>query len=347
MTIKIIHYLNQFFAGKGGEESADHPLQVINGPVGPGKILEQELGKELQITTVFCGDGYFSSHEKEVLEEIGELISQKEADVLISGPSFSSGRYGLACGAVASHAMKEAGIPAIAGMAEDNPAVEIYRKKSYIVPTGDSVRNMAEGIQRIARFAERIATGKRIGSPEDEGYLPRGIRKNSRKKQPAETRALEMLLQKLKGQKISTELKLEPGRIVLPPPPLSNLTEAKIAVVTECGVVPKGNPDKIEGVRTAKWNKYSFEGLQSLSKETHESVHGGYNNSMINQDPNRGVPLDALRMLELEGFFSKLHETYYVTVGNWGNVGEMEEIGRIAAKELKEAGVNGVLVPST
>ena len=39
--MKIIHYLNQFFAGIGGENKADVPVGLIEGAVGPGKRLNE------------------------------------------------------------------------------------------------------------------------------------------------------------------------------------------------------------------------------------------------------------------------------------------------------------------
>ena len=42
--IKVVHYINQFYAGKGGEDKADHRPEAVTGPVGPGaeivRILE-------------------------------------------------------------------------------------------------------------------------------------------------------------------------------------------------------------------------------------------------------------------------------------------------------------------
>ncbi|MEW6410808.1 MAG: glycine/betaine/sarcosine/D-proline family reductase selenoprotein B [Nitrospirota bacterium] len=347
MSIKVVHYINQYFAGKGGEDKTDHPLEVINAPVGPGQLLQRELRDGTIVLTLVCGDGYFGTHEKEVLEEVRIIIQRMAPDVVVTGPAFGSGRYGLACGAVADCVMNDCGVPAIAGMSHDNPAVEIYHTQAYIVPSGESVREMANALQRIAKLAIRLGKHQPIGTPEEEGYIPRGVRKNIRLHRSAETRALEALLQKLCGEKLATELKFDAGKAVLPPPQISDLSKATIAVVTECGIVPKGNPDRIEGVRTKKWAKYSLNGLRELSPETHESIHGGYDNSMINLDPNRGIPLDALRMLEDGGFFHKLHDTYYVTCGNWGDVNVMRQIGRTIATELKQAGINGVLVPAT
>jgi len=34
---KVVHFLNQFFAGIGGEEQANTPVQASDGPIGPGR----------------------------------------------------------------------------------------------------------------------------------------------------------------------------------------------------------------------------------------------------------------------------------------------------------------------
>ncbi len=347
MSIRVVHYLNQYFGGKGGEEKADCPLEIIEGPVGPGKLLQRELGDDAFVTTIICGDGTFEKAEGQTLEEIRRAIRGASPHVLIAGPAFASGRYGLACGAVAACAMSDCGVPAVVGMSEENPALELYRAHAYVVPSGDSVVEMPASLQRMAHLAVRLGRRESVGSPEEEGYFPRGIRRNARHRRSAEGRALDLLLEKIRMESPRTELRLSAVEVVPPPSPLANLTESTIAVVTECGVVPKGNPGRVEGVRTQKWEKYSLDGLKALSAETHESIHGGYDNTRINEDPNRGVPLDALRSLEREGFFGRLHDTYYVTCGNWGNVGVMSQIGKVIAAELKEAGIHGVLVPAT
>jgi glycine reductase len=38
--VKVVHYLNQFFAGLGGEEAAGHAPVRLEGAVGPGRGLE-------------------------------------------------------------------------------------------------------------------------------------------------------------------------------------------------------------------------------------------------------------------------------------------------------------------
>ena len=41
---KIVHYINQFFAGKGGEDVADYKIEVIDGNAGPGMGIQAALG---------------------------------------------------------------------------------------------------------------------------------------------------------------------------------------------------------------------------------------------------------------------------------------------------------------
>ena len=63
--IRVVHYLNQFFAQIGGEDKADVGLGFKDGPVGPGRALQQALGDNGEIVaTVYCGDNYFAEHQE-------------------------------------------------------------------------------------------------------------------------------------------------------------------------------------------------------------------------------------------------------------------------------------------
>ncbi len=54
--MRIVHYINQFFGGIGGEERADTPPEARAGAVGPGRALRQALGAAAEIAgTVICG----------------------------------------------------------------------------------------------------------------------------------------------------------------------------------------------------------------------------------------------------------------------------------------------------
>ena len=63
--MKVVHYVNQFFAGLGGEDKAKTPPGRLDGAVGPGRGLAAE-GVDIA-ATLYCGDDYFAEHEDEAL----------------------------------------------------------------------------------------------------------------------------------------------------------------------------------------------------------------------------------------------------------------------------------------
>jgi glycine reductase len=78
-----------------------------------------------------------------------------------------------------------------------------------------------------------------------------------------------------------------------------------------------------------------------------DGVHGGYDNTAALQDPNRVVPLDAIRALEHEGLIGTLLDELFVTVGNLGSLNAMKRIGTEIANTLRQRGVGAVILPAT
>ena len=132
-----------------------------------------------------------------------------------------------------------------------------------------------------------------------------------------------------------------------PAAPPRNLAKATIAIGTEGGIVPRGNPDRIEAHNASKWCRYDIASLDGLEKGDYEVAHGGYDPVPANDDPDRVLPLDAARALEREGWFHKLHDWYPVTVGNVTAVRSAERYGRQMGEALAAEGVEGVILTST
>ena len=76
-------------------------------------------------------------------------------------------------------------------------------------------------------------------------------------------------------------------------------------------------------------------------------MHTGYDTSTVNQDPDRIVPLDAMRVLEKSKRFRKLHDYYFVTTGTGAMPSKMEEIGAGIAEELVGSGISAVILTAT
>lgn len=347
-AVRVVHYLNQFYGGIGGEEKAGSPLAVRTEPVGPGRLLQQRLGPDGRIVaTLICGDNAFHERRQETLDGVLEAVRGAAADVLVAGPAFGSGRYGLACAEVCVQVEAALGVPAVTGLHPENPAAQVQEQRLYIVPTPASSAGMAESLGAMARLALKRARGEPLGPAAEEGYLPRGVRRNVRRDRPASVRLTDLLLAKWGGRPFQTELSVEVHDQVAPAAPLADLKSATIAVVTEAGLVPRGNPDRIEAARATRWAAYGLEGIDDLRAGAYESVHGGYDNTWANEDPDRVVPIDALRAMERAGAIGRLHPEYFVTCGSVGNPTVMRRIGREIAAKLVEAGVHGVIVPAT
>ena len=61
--IRVVHYLNQFFGGVGGEDQADLRPRVVEGAVGPGRAIQKALGGRGEVVvTIICGDNYFAEN---------------------------------------------------------------------------------------------------------------------------------------------------------------------------------------------------------------------------------------------------------------------------------------------
>jgi betaine reductase len=346
--LRVVHYINAFFGGLGGEEEAYTAIGLQDGALGPGRLLEQILADEGQvIATITCGDGYFSEHEEAVAAQVREYLRDLRPDVFLAGPAFRSGRYGLACGRLCLEA-ERLGIPAVTGMHEENPGSELYRPQHlYIITTATSAVGMQPALQRMTALAIKRARGVPLGSAAEEGFLPRAVRRTVRTGTPAAARAVAMALKKWCGDPYTSELTVETFEVIPPPPPLSDPSKTLFALVTESGLVPRGNPDRLPSATATHWAKYSIAGMDRLVPGAWDGVHGGYDNSAALQDPNRVVPLDAVRALERGGMIGELLDELFVTVGNLGSLNAMKRIGAEIANTLVQRGVGAVILPAT
>lgn len=346
--IKVVHYINQFFANVGGEEMAHIEPEVRDGFVGPGMALNKAFKGEAEIVkTIVCGDSYFNEHMEDAEPRILKMVEEAGADLFIAGPAFNAGRYGVACGAIAKAVNEKLGIPVITGMYEENPGADMYKKDVFIIATKNSAAGMRTAVPPMAKLALKLAKGEEVGTPAEDGYHARGIRKNFFAEERGAKRAVDMLVKKLKGEEFVTEFPMPNFDRVDPQPPVLDITKAKIAIVTSGGIVPHGNPDHIESSSASKIGKYDIEGVNDLLEGEWETAHGGHDPVYANQDPDRVIPVDVLRNFEKEGKIGSLHRYFYSTVGNGTAVASTKKYGEYTAKELLADGVDAVILTST
>ena len=347
-TYKIVHYINQFFAGIGGEEKADIVPEVREGAVGPGTALEKALGEEYEIAaTVICGDNYFGENLDTATDTIVEMVKQYEPDVFVAGPAFNAGRYGVACGTICKAVEERLGVPVLTAEYEENPGVDMFRKDVIIVKTGDSAATIRKAVPVMAALVKKMATGEEILGPDIEGYHERGIRVNYFAEERASERAIQMLTKKMKGEEFHTDLPMPKFDRVDPAEPIKDIQHAKLAVVTSGGVVPTDNPDHIESSNATKYGVYSIAGMDTMSPNDFTTIHGGYDRQFVMENPNLVVPLDVLREMEKDGEFGELVNYFCTTTGTGTATGSAAKFGDEIGKRLVEDHVDGVILVST
>jgi betaine reductase len=346
--LKVVHYLNQFFARIGGEEKANIEPRVIEAPTGPGRAIQNALGDRGEvIATIVCGDNYFSENVENAVDEIIPLVSRYQPDVMMAGPAFLDGRYGVACGAICRAVKERLNLPVITGMHPENPGVNLFHRDVYIIQTGRSVTTMNEAISKMVRLVVKIAEGEEIGGPAHEGYIPRGIVINEMTGQTGAERVFEMLLAKIQGRSYESEVLQPKHDRVVPASPVRLMERASVALVTDGGLVPKGNPDGIESLGATRFGKYSLQGEIALKEDAFDVCHAGYDSTFVKQDPNRLVPVDVMQTLEREKKIGKLYHNFFSTTGVGTTVENARRIGHAIASELRTEGISGVILTST
>ncbi len=347
--MKAIHYINQFFGQVGGEDAADSKPIFHEEPIGCSVMLDSMMPDVTVTNTFVCGDNYITNHTDEALAEIFAWLDTKQFDIFFAGPAFMAGRYGVGCGLLCKAVADRYNVPVITSMNEENPGVEEYKSVCYIFRGGRKATFMKDDLTLMAAFAEKIARGEELLPASVEGYFPRGIRSEIPAKDGvmAADRVIDMLLKKLAGEPFQTELVIPKTDRIPPAEPVLDLSKCTIALVSSSGVVPSDNPDRIQSASAQKWGKYNIAGLDNLPEGQFKTIHAGFDPEAMCKVPDRGIPVDAMRVYEKEGKFAKLHEFFYVTVGTGTTQNYAAKFGKEIAAELKEAKVDAVVLTAT
>lgn len=350
MSLKAVHYINQFYAGIGGEAMATAEFGSLDEKKGPAAGLEPLFQGEMTISKViYCGDNYVNTDENWdlVKSQIKKVIEEEKPDVFIAGPAFNAGRYGVACAKVCDYVRSELNIPSVTAMWWENPAIGMYVKDNYIVGSTETASGMRKTLPKLATLALKLAKREPIGPACEEGYLPTGHRNNEYVEKSGAERVVDMVVNKLYNRPYVTEVPHRGFEQVPPAPPVKDMSKAKIALFTTGGLVPVGNPDKIKQAFAVSYGMYDMTGKDTLEKGVYESIHGGYDTTFASEDPHRLIPLDAIQDCLKEGVIGDLYPYFGSTCGVGTNVASGKQMGADWAKKLKEAGVDAAILTST
>ena len=175
---KILFYTNQFFGQIGGEEFAYTEPFVEAGPRGNANAFAPAIKGGEIVATIVCGDNYFAENIEKSLEFVKKQVEEIKPDIVIAGPAFNAGRFGIACCEVCKFVQSNYGIPSVTGLYWENPGVEMYKADCYIMEVGKSAATIRKAIPLITGFVNKLISGEKLGTPKQEHYYPKGQRVN-------------------------------------------------------------------------------------------------------------------------------------------------------------------------
>jgi glycine reductase len=253
----------------------------------------------------------------------------------------------MAAGALCCAIQAQLDIPVITAMARENPGADLYRERLYIVDSGENAAKMREVIESMAQLARKLLERKTVGSPKADGYIPRGLIRDRFVAKAAGERLVDMALAKVRGESFESEMAPAAFAPVPTPPPVRELSKAKVMLITDGGLVPKGNPDQIQGSAATRWGAYSIKDRADLRAEDYEISHGGYDPQFVRQDPDRLVPLDVMRELEKSGVIGELCDEFISTSGLANPLSNTRRMGREMVQKAKQLGIDAIILTST
>ena len=204
---KVIYYVNQFFGQIGGEDKAGIKPIYKEETIGPAMGFNGLLKDEGEVIgTLICGDNYFNENKEEALPYILNIIKENDPDIVVTGPAFNAGRYGMACAEIAKAVVEELNIPVVSGMYIENPGLDVCKSIAIVAETSDSAAGMRKALPVMASLVMKIAKGEELGLPHEEGYIPQGKRLTVFTEKRGSQRAVEMLLARLNDEEFETEL---------------------------------------------------------------------------------------------------------------------------------------------
>lgn len=119
--MKVMMIFDQTQAGLGGKESPDLPMGGKPMAIGScgmfERFMEQNDGKV--VATLWCGDGTFKADPELNAKKFAAMAKKFGPDVVICGPCFNYGNYGLMAAKTAMTINEHTDIPAFAIMSRN------------------------------------------------------------------------------------------------------------------------------------------------------------------------------------------------------------------------------------
>ena len=189
------------------------------------------------------------------------------------------------------------------------------------------------------RTRKKLVAKETIGSPAEEGYLRRGLIRDQIVEKTAGNRFVDMAMAKKRASLSNPRCRPRLSRL-FPCRRRERILKAKVMLITDGGLVPKGQSGSDPGYCRDALGAYNIKDSDDLRGEDYEVSHGGYDTRFVQDDPDRLVPLDALREMERSGIIGKLNDEFLSTCGRSNPLSNTRRLGREMAEKVKRDGVD-------
>ncbi len=266
--MKVVHYLNQFFAGLGAEEAAGQ--SPSGSRARPARAGARGLGLEI-------GDARV--RRRPLRRARGGALAQ------LCVARRGAARRPRLRALVRLRALRlrvrdarargrtSAVTRSVCGDGPREPRGDRGRRRGVHRPDEPERRRDARGAPVMAALAARLAAGEELGTPEDEGYLPRGLRRNERPSRTGAERAIDLLLAKLARRDADRGRGGFDSRAAACTGRRRHAGEARARHRGRLRAA--GKPGRAADDPRGAWLRYPIAGERTLRRGAYESVHGG------------------------------------------------------------------------
>ena len=234
------------------------------------------------------------------IAEILALIQEAEPDLVVAGPAFTSGRYGLACARVAA-AATAAGLTAVARHAPRQPRARRGRHGRRWWPAGEAARTWARRSTRCRprppRCSSRASRSPPTTAASAAAPPSAAVADGQRRRPGPSTWSWPAWAATGTPPRSPSPASTRSRR----PRPSTTRRQSRSPSSPRAAWSPTPTPAAWSRPGPPSGCATRSRGSTELEPGEWRSVHGGFSTVCANADPHRILPLDVARQLEDEG----------------------------------------------
>lgn len=164
--MKIVMIFDQGLAGAGGKSNPMQELAIAKGGIGSALMLKphfDKVGANI-VATLYCGNEYFLTHEKEVVIKMTKMEEKINPDMVVCGPCFNFEDYALMSAEIAKSIEENTNINVVAMMSKENEeTIKNFKDKIDILKMPKKGgTGLSDSFDNLANYIDGTVNNKEI-----------------------------------------------------------------------------------------------------------------------------------------------------------------------------------------